>query len=161
MDVFLGDADLGEEQSFELYGKVLDILNGEGETPAQTTDGLQQNDTGTMVNAGENIETEAAVQQSKDGAAAEGVQKQVQQQNTKDLISMGQPGRNRVPVWQKTQKILWGADGGKCSAEYADRHRCSGRFEKYTGGYGSRFQKCAGTDGHLRADLRAERSGSF
>ena len=59
----LGDADLGEEQSFELYGKVLDILNGEGETPAQTTDGLQQNDTGTMVNAGENIETEAAVQQ--------------------------------------------------------------------------------------------------
>ena len=85
----LGDADSGEEQSFELYGKVLDILNGEGETPAQTTDGLQQNDTGTMVNAGENIETEAAVQQSKDGAAAEGVQKQVQQQNTKDLISMG------------------------------------------------------------------------
>lgn len=45
----LGDADSGEEQSFELYGKVLDILNGEGETPAQTTDGLQQNDTGTMV----------------------------------------------------------------------------------------------------------------
>ena len=84
----LGDADLGEEQSFELYGKVLDILNGEGETPAQTTDGLQQNDTGTMVNAGENIEMEAAVQQSKNGAAAEGVQKQVQQQNTKDLISM-------------------------------------------------------------------------
>ena len=34
----LGDADLGEEQSFELYGKVLDILNGEGETSAQTTD---------------------------------------------------------------------------------------------------------------------------
>ena len=63
----LGDADLGEEQSFELYGKVLDILNGEGETPAQTTDGLQQNDTGTMVNAGENIEMEAAVQQSKNG----------------------------------------------------------------------------------------------
>ena len=51
----LGDADLGEEQSFELYGKVLDILNGEGETSAQTTDGLQQNDTGTMVNAGESI----------------------------------------------------------------------------------------------------------
>ena len=76
----LGDADLGEEQSFELYGKVLDILNGEGETPAQTTDGLQQNDTGTMVNAGENIEMEAAVQQSKNGAAAQGVQKQVQQQ---------------------------------------------------------------------------------
>lgn len=91
----LGDADLGEEQSFELYGKVLDILNGEGETPAQTTDGLQQNDTGTMVNAGENIETEAAVQQSKDGAAAEDVQKQVQQQNTKDLISMGAAGQEQ------------------------------------------------------------------
>lgn len=70
----LGDADLGEEQSFELYGKVLDILNGEGETPAQTTDGLQQ---------------------SKDGAAAEGVQKQVQQQNTKDLISMGATGQEQ------------------------------------------------------------------
>lgn len=70
----LGDADLGEEQSFELYGKVLDILNGEGETPAQTTDGLQQ---------------------SKDGAAAEGVQKQVQQQNTKDLISMGADGQEQ------------------------------------------------------------------
>ena len=91
----LGDADSGEEQSFELYGKVLDILNGEGETPAQTTDGLQQNDTGTMVNAGENIETEAAVQQSKDGAAAEGVQKQVQQQNTKELISMGAAGQEQ------------------------------------------------------------------
>ena len=91
----LGDADLGEEQSFELYGKVLDILNGEGETPAQTTDGLQKNDTGTMVNAGENIEMEAAVQQSKNGAAAEGVQKQVQQQNTKDLISMGAAGQEQ------------------------------------------------------------------
>lgn len=91
----LGDADLGEEQSFELYGKVLDILNGEGETSAQTTDGLQQNDTGTMVNAGENIEMEAAVQQSKNGAAAEGVQKQVQQQNTKDLISMGAAGQEQ------------------------------------------------------------------
>ena len=91
----LGEADLGEEQSFELYGKVLDILNGEGETPAQTTDGLQQNDTGTMVNAGENIEMEAAVQQSKNGAAAEGVQKQVQQQNTKDLISMGAAGQEQ------------------------------------------------------------------
>ena len=91
----LGDADLGEEQSFELYGKVLDILNGEGETSAQTTDGLQQNDTGTMVHAGENIEMEAAVQQSKNGAAAEGVQKQVQQQNTKDLISMGAAGQEQ------------------------------------------------------------------
>lgn len=91
----LGDADSGEEQSFELYGKVLDILNGEGETPAQTTDRLQQNDTGTMVNAGENIEMEAAVQQSKDGAAAEDVQKQVQQQNTKDLISMGAAGQEQ------------------------------------------------------------------
>lgn len=70
----LGDADSGEEQSFELYGKVLDILNGEGETSAQTTDGLQQ---------------------SKNGAAAEGVQKQVQQQNTKDLISMGAAGQEQ------------------------------------------------------------------
>lgn len=103
----LGDADLGEEQSFELYGKVLDILNGEGETPAQTTDGLQQNDTGTMVNAGENIETEAAVQQSKDGAAAEGVQKQVQQQNTKDLISMGAVGQEQsAGVAENTENIV-------------------------------------------------------
>lgn len=103
----LGDADLGEEQSFELYGKVLDILNGEGETPAQTTDGLQQNDTGTMVNAGENIEMEAAVQQSKDGAAAEGVQKQVQQQNTKDLISMGAAGQEQsAGVEENTENIV-------------------------------------------------------
>lgn len=103
----LGDADLGEEQSFELYGKVLDILNGEGETPAQTTDGLQQNDTGTMVNAGENIEAEAAVQQSKDGAAAEGVQKQVQQQNTKDLISMGAAGQEQsAGVAENTENIV-------------------------------------------------------
>lgn len=102
----LGDADSGEEQSFELYGKVLDILNGEGETPAQTTDGLQQNDTGTMVNAGENIEMEAAVQQSKDGAAAEGVQKQVQQQNTKDLISMGAAGQEQsAGVAENTENI--------------------------------------------------------
>lgn len=103
----LGDADLGEEQSFKLYGKVLDILNGEGEKPAQTTDGLQQNDTGTMVNAGENIETEAAVQQSKDGAAAEGVQKQVQQQNTKDLISMGAAGQEQsAGVAENTENIV-------------------------------------------------------
>lgn len=103
----LGDADSGEEQSFELYGKVLDILNGEGEKPAQTTDGLQQNDTGTMVNAGENIETEAAVQQSKDGAAAEGVQKQVQQQNTKDLISMGAAGQEQsAGVAENTENIV-------------------------------------------------------
>lgn len=103
----LGDADLGEEQSFELYGKVLDILNGGGETPAQTTDGLQQNDTGTMVNAGENIEMEAAVQQSKDGAAAEGVQKQVQQQNTKDLISMGAAGQEQsAGVAENTENIV-------------------------------------------------------
>lgn len=103
----LGDADSGEEQSFGLYGKVLDILNGEGETPAQTTDGLQQNDTGTMVNAGENIETEAAVQQSKDGAAAEGVQKQVQQQNTKDLISMGAAGQEQsAGVAENTENIV-------------------------------------------------------
>lgn len=103
----LGDADSGEEQSFELYGKVLDILNGEGETPAQTTDGLQQNDTGTMVNAGENIEMEAAVQQSKDGAAAEGVQKQVQQQNTKELISMGAAGQEQsAGVAENTENIV-------------------------------------------------------
>jgi hypothetical protein len=103
----LGDADLGEEQSFKLYGKVLGILNGEGETPAQTTDGLQQNDTGTMVNAGENIEMEAAVQQSKDGAAAEGVQKQVQQQNTKDLISMGAAGQEQsAGVAENTENIV-------------------------------------------------------
>lgn len=103
----LGDADSGEEQSFELYGKVLDILNGEGETPAQKTDGLQQNDTGTMVNAGENIEMEAAVQQSKDGAAAEGVQKQVQQQNTKDLISMGAAGQEQsAGVAENTENIV-------------------------------------------------------
>ena len=103
----LGDADSGEEQSFELYGKVLDILNGEGETSAQTTDGLQQNDTGTMVNAGENIEMEAAVQQSKDGAAAEGVQKQVQQQNTKDLISMGAAGQEQsAGVAENTENIV-------------------------------------------------------
>lgn len=103
----LGDADSGEEQSFELYGKVLDILNGEGETPAQTTDGLQQNDTGTMVNVGENIEMEAAVQQSKDGAAAEGVQKQVQQQNTKDLISMGAAGQEQsAGVAENTENIV-------------------------------------------------------
>lgn len=103
----LGDADSGEEQSFELYGKVLDILNGEGETPAQTTDGLQQNDTGTMVNAGENIEMEAAVQQSKDGAAAEDVQKQVQQQNTKDLISMGAAGQEQsAGVAENTENIV-------------------------------------------------------
>ena len=102
----LGDADSGEEQSFELYGKVLDILNGEGETPAQTTDGLQQNDTGTMVNAGENIEMEAAVQQSKDGDA-EGVQKQVQQQNTKDLISMGAAGQEQsAGVAENTENIV-------------------------------------------------------
>ena len=112
----LGDADSGEEQSFELYGKVLDILNGEGETPAQTTDGLQQNDTGTMVNAGENIETEAAVQQSKDGAAAEGVQKQVQQQNTKDLISMGAAGQEQsAGVAENTENIVGEQTAGNAS----------------------------------------------
>lgn len=112
----LGDADLGEEQSFELYGKVLDILNGEGETPAQTTDGLQQNDTGTMVNAGENIEMEAAVQQSKDGAAAEGVQKQVQQQNTKDLISMGAAGQEQsAGVAENTENIVWEQTAGNAA----------------------------------------------
>ena len=115
----LGDADLGEEQSFELYGKVLDILNGEGETPAQTTDGLQQNDTGTMVNAGENIETEAAVQQSKDGAAAEGVQKQVQQQNTKDLISMGAAGQEQsAGVAENTENIVGEQTAGNTAMDF-------------------------------------------
>lgn len=91
----LGDESIGDAQSFELYGKVLDILNGTGQTPVQTADGLQQDGTGTTVNDGENIETEAAVLQSKDGAAAEGVQEQVQQQNTKDLLSMGAAGENQ------------------------------------------------------------------
>ena len=60
-----------------------------------------------MVNAGENIETEAAVQQSKDGAAAEGVQKQVQQQNTKDLISMGAAGQEQsAGVAENTENIV-------------------------------------------------------
>ena len=85
----LGDESMGDVQSFEIYGKVLDILNGEGEAPVQTPDGLQQSDRGTTVNTGENIQMEDAVLQSKDGEAAEGVQKQVQQQNTKDLLSMG------------------------------------------------------------------------
>ena len=85
----LGDESMGDVQSFEIYGKVLDILNGEGEAPVQTSDGLQQSDRGTTVNTGENIQMEDAVLQSKDGEAAEGVQKQVQQQNTKDLLSMG------------------------------------------------------------------------
>lgn len=157
----LGDADLGEEQSFGLYGKVLDILNGEGETPAQTTDGLQQNDTGTMVNAGENIETEAAVQQSKDGAAAEGVQKQVQQQNTKDLISMGAAGQEQsAGVAENTENIVGEQTAGN-AAQSMQTGIDAADVEKYTGGYGRRFQKCAGTDGHLRADLRPERSGSF
>ena len=60
-----------------------------------------------MVNAGENIEMEAAVQQSKDGAAAEGVQKQVQQQNTKDLISMGAAGQEQsAGVAENTENIV-------------------------------------------------------
>ena len=85
----LGDESMGDAQSFEIYGKVLDILNGEGEATVQTSDGLQQSDRGTTVNTGENIQMEDAVLQSKDGEAAEGVQKQVQKQNTKDLLSMG------------------------------------------------------------------------
>lgn len=85
----LGDESMGDAQSFEIYGKVLDILNGEGEAPVQTSDGLQQSDRETTVNTGENIQMEDAVLQSKDGEAAEGVQKQVQKQNTKDLLSMG------------------------------------------------------------------------
>ena len=133
----LGDADLGEEQSFELYGKVLDILNGEGETPAQTTDGLQQNDTGRCAETGTAAEYERP-----------------------DFNGSSRAG-TECRCGRKHRKYCGGADSGKCSAEYADRHRCSGRFEKYTGGYGRRFQKCAGTDGHLRADLRPERSGSF
>ena len=57
----LGDADLGEQQSFELYGKVLDILNGEGESLTQAADGLQQDQTGAAINAGENIQAGTAI----------------------------------------------------------------------------------------------------
>ena len=57
----LGDADLGEQQSFELYGKVLDILNGEGESFTQAADGLQQDQTGAAINAGENIQAGTAI----------------------------------------------------------------------------------------------------
>ena len=57
----LGDADLGEQQSFELYGKVLDILNGEGESFTQAADGLQRDQTGAAINAGENIQAGTAI----------------------------------------------------------------------------------------------------
>ena len=47
------------------------------------------------------------MQQSKDGAAAEGVQKQVQQQNTKDLISMGAAGQEQsAGVAENTENIV-------------------------------------------------------
>ena len=106
----LGDADLGEQQSFELYGKVLDILNGEGESFTQAADGLQQDQTGAAINAGENIQAGTAI--NADGniqagatvnaggninteTAADQIQNQTaageaqMQQTAKDLLSMG------------------------------------------------------------------------
>ena len=99
----LGDADLGDEQSFELYGKVLDILNGDGDTVAQT-EGIMQQNGETTVNAGGNVQMETAAPQIKDGTAAEQVQErvqvqeQVQQQNTKELLSMGAAGEKQDTV---------------------------------------------------------------
>lgn len=109
----LGDADLGDEQSFELYGKVLDILNGDGDTVAQT-EGIMQQNGETPVNAGGNVQMETATPQIKDGTAAEQVQErvqeqvpvqervqvqeQVQQQNTKELLSMGVAGEKQDTV---------------------------------------------------------------
>lgn len=97
----LGDADLGDEQSFELYGKVLDILNGDGDTVAQT-EGIMQQNGETTVNAGGNVQVETAAPQIKDGTAAEQVQErvqeQVQQQNTKELLSMGAAGEKQDTV---------------------------------------------------------------
>lgn len=97
----LGDADLGDEQSFELYGKVLDILNGDGDTVAQT-EGIMQQNGETTVNAGGNVQMETATPQIKDGTAAEQVQErvqeQVQQQNTKELLSMGAAGEKQDTV---------------------------------------------------------------
>ena len=97
----LGDADLGDEQSFELYGKVLDILNGDGDTVAQTEGIMQQNGETTANDSG-NVQMETAIPQIKDGTAAEQVQErvqeQVQQQNTKELLSMGAAGEKQDTV---------------------------------------------------------------
>ena len=97
----LGDADLGDEQSFELYGKVLDILNGDGDTVAQT-EGIMQQNGETTVNDSGNVQMETATPQIKDGTAAEQVQErvqeQVQQQNTKELLSMGATGEKQDTV---------------------------------------------------------------
>ena len=97
----LGDADLGDEQSFELYGKVLDILNGDGDTVAQT-EGIMQQNGETTVNDSGNVQMETAIPQIKDGTAAEQVQErvqeQVQQQNTKELLSMGAAGEKQDTV---------------------------------------------------------------
>ena len=97
----LGDADLGDEQSFELYGKVLDILNGDGDTVAQT-EGIMQQNGETTVNDSGNAQMETAAPQIKDGTAAEQVQErvqeQVQQQNTKELLSMGAAGEKQDTV---------------------------------------------------------------
>lgn len=99
----LGDADLGDEQSFELYGKVLDILNGDGDTVAQT-EGIMQQNGETTVNDSGNVQMETAAPQIKDGTAAEQVQErvqvqeQVQQQNTKELLSMGASGEKQDTV---------------------------------------------------------------
>lgn len=97
----LGDADLGDEQSFELYGKVLDILNGDGDTVAQT-EGIMQQNGETTVNDSGNAQMETATPQIKDGTAAEQVQErvqeQVQQQNTKELLSMGAAGEKQDTV---------------------------------------------------------------
>lgn len=97
----LGDADLGDEQSFELYGKVLDILNGDGDTVAQTEGIMQQNGETTANDSG-NVQMETATPQIKDGTAAEQVQErvqeQVQQQNTKELLSMGAAGEKQDTV---------------------------------------------------------------
>lgn len=93
----LGDADLGDEQSFELYGKVLDILNGDGDTVAQTEGIMQQNGETTANDSG-NVQMETATPQIKDGTAAEQVQEQVQQQNTKELLTMGAAGEKQDTV---------------------------------------------------------------
>lgn len=99
----LGDADLGDEQSFELYGKVLDILNGDGDTVAQT-EGIMQQNGETTVNDSGNVQMETAAPQIKDGTAAEQVQErvqvqeQIQQQNTKELLSMGAAGEKQDTV---------------------------------------------------------------
>ncbi len=107
----LGDADFGDEQSFELYGKVLDILNGDGDTVAQT-EGIMQQNGETTVNDSGNAQMETATPQIKDGTAAEQVQErvqeqvqvqervqeQVQQQNTKELLSMGAAGEKQDTV---------------------------------------------------------------